>query len=67
MLCAWISGCSPNLSADEVMTVFWGNPRPGIAGLDVGDSWETVKQNHDSRFKLSEDSRDGVVQGYLDQ
>ncbi len=48
-------GCTPDVNKDEVTKQLFGKDRGVIAGYDFGDSWDTIKKDHDPLYKLRDE------------
>ncbi|CAG5076322.1 hypothetical protein [Parvicella tangerina] len=54
------SACSVEVKKEELKPMLFGQSRGLIAGVDIGDTWEEVKENYPEGWTVRESHEDGL-------
>ena len=54
----FLSACQVEVSEENIRSMIFDEPRGLIAGIDIGDSWTYVKENHPAGWEVRELNED---------
>lgn len=56
LVALFLVGCTPDIKKDEVTAMLLGKDRGVLGGYDFGDSWDTIKKDHDPIYKVRDEA-----------
>lgn len=58
----FLFSCGVEVTKDEIKPMLFGQSRGIIAGVDMGDTWASVKQSHPKGWEVREDKSSNIYQ-----